>query len=171
MFIIAQIAGILANISFAISPQQKNKTKVLLFQTLSSMLFVIQYFCLGAYSGIAASLISMVNNLIFWKYAKEEKKIPFYWLALYIIVSIIAGIFTYTNIFSIFPIIISILFTYGIWQENLRVNRVIVFGGSVGWVIYNLAIGAYASSIGNAISTVSAFIVIWRLDICKIQKS
>lgn len=171
MFIIAQIMGIIANILFAISPQQKTKKKVIFFQMLSSIAFSIQYLLLGAYSGIAATLLSMVINLIFWMYSKEDKKIPFYWLGLYIIANIVAGIFTYTDIFSIFPIIISILYIYGIWQENLKVNRIIIFFGSIGWIIYNLMVGAYASSIGNAVSLVSATIAIWRLDIRKNKKS
>lgn len=41
MFIFAQIMGILANISIAISPQQKEKAKVILFQILASIFFAI----------------------------------------------------------------------------------------------------------------------------------
>lgn len=167
MFITAQIMGIIANILFAISPQQKSKNKVIFFQMLSSIAFSIQYLLLGAYSGIAATILSMVITLIFWMYSKQNKKIPFYWLGLYITANIIAGIFTYTDIFSVFPIIISISYIYGIWQENLRVNRIIIFFGSIGWIIYNFIVGAYASSIGNAVSLFSATIAIWRLDIRK----
>lgn len=167
MFIMAQISGIIANILFAISPQQKSKNKVIFFQMLSSIAFCIQYLLLGAYSGIAALMLSMIITLIFWIYSNQNKKIPFYWLGIYIIANIIAGIFTYTNIVSVFPIIISVLYIYGIWQENLKVNRIIIFFGSIGWIIYNFLVGAYASSIGNVVSLVSAIIAIWRLDIRK----
>ena len=167
MFVMAQIMGIIANVLFAISPQQKSKKNVIFFQILSSVAFSIQYLLLRAYSGVAAISLSMIINLIFWKYSKDEKKIPFYWLVLYVIANIVSGFFTYTNIFSIFPIIISISYTYGIWQENLKINRIIIFFGSIGWIIYNFIIGAYASSIGNVISLVSAIIAIWRLDFNK----
>lgn len=167
MFVMAQIFGIIANILFAISPQQKSKKKVILFQTLSCIFFATQYLLLGAYSGTAENMLSIVINIIFWKYSNAKKKIPFYWLGLYSIANIMAGIFTYTNIFSIFPIIISIACTYGIWQENLKVNRFIILFGSIGWIVYNFMVGAYASSIVNVFSLVSAIIAVWRLDIRK----
>ena len=167
MFIFAQIMGILANISIAISPQQKEKAKVILFQILASIFFAIQYFILEAYSGVAVTVISMINNLIFWNYSRKDKKIPFYWLLINIVINIVAGIFTYTNLLSIIPVVIAILLVYGIWQENLRINRVIILITSAGWIVYNVAISAYASSIANAIALISAIISVWRLDIKK----
>ena len=62
---------------------------------------------------------------------------------------------------------IAILLVYGIWQENLRTNRIIILITSAGWIVYNVAIGAYASSIANAIALISAIISVWRLDIKK----
>lgn len=170
MFIIAQIIGVLAIVVFAISPHQKSKVKVLVFEILSSIFFALQYFLLGAYSGTATSMITIINNLIFAKYAKDEKKIPFYWLGIYIIVNILAGIFTYTNIFSFFPVVISILYAYGVWQDNLKVNRFIILFGALAWMIYNLAVSAYSTSIGNLYEIISAAIAIWRLDIYKNKK-
>lgn len=167
MNIIAQITGILAIIAFAISPQQKTKNKVLIFQLLSNILYALQYLILGAFSAVATSIIGAVNNLVFYGYAKKDKEIPIVLLYIYIIIILIAGILTYDNIFSIFPILLSILYTYGVWQSNLKIYRMIAVVGALAWIIYNWAVGAYANAIGNGFQCVSAIIAVIRLDIIK----
>ncbi|MGN1297973.1 MAG: YgjV family protein [Clostridia bacterium] len=74
------------------------------------------------------------------------------------------------NIFSIFPVLLSILYTYGVWQSNLKTYRVISVVGAIAWMIYNSVVGAYASVIGNVFQCITAIIAIIRLDIIKIEK-
>lgn len=170
MVILAQIFGILAIITFAISPQQKTKHGLLIYQFFSAMFYAIQYFLLGAYSAVATNILGAAKNLVFSKYAKKNKKIPLYFLILYILILIVAGILTYKNIFSIFPIILSILYSYGTWQDNLKVYRIIAVFGGVCWTIYNFTVGAYVGAMGNIFQLISAVVALWRFDISKSKK-
>lgn len=167
MNIIAQIIGISAIITFAISPQQETKKKVLIFQLFSSILYALQYLILGALSAVATSIIGAVNNWVFYMYAKKNKEIPIAILYIYSIIILISGILTFNNIFSVFPIILSILYTYGVWQSNLKIYRIIAIVGALAWIIYNWTVGAYANAIGNGFQCVSAIIAVIRLDIMK----
>lgn len=168
--IIAQVVGILAIITFALSPHQKKKKKILTVQLISSVLYALQYLLLGAFSAVATNIIGAVKNWVFYLYAKKDKEIPIAILCIYIIILLISGIFTYTNIFSIFPIILSILYAYGVWQSNLKVFRIISVFGAVCWIIYNFAVGAYVSAIGNIVQLISAIIAVVRIDIIKKEK-
>lgn len=167
MNIIAQVLGVLATIAFAISPQQKSKKAVLIFQFISNVLYSLQYIILGAFSAVATCWISIVNNIVFYKYAQKDKEIPNGILSLFVAIVIIAGILTYNNIFSIIPILLSILYIYGSWQDNLKIYRIVCIIGSIGWFVYNWVVGAYASTLGNGFQCISSIIAMIRLDIIK----
>lgn len=170
MNMLAQIMGILAVIALAVSTHQKTKKKVLIFQLFSNISYALQYLILGAFSAVATSAVGTVNNWIFYRYAKKDKEIPVVVLYIYSIIILILGILTYNNIFSIFPVLLSILYTYGVWQSNLKTYRVISVVGAIAWMIYNSVVGAYASVIGNVFQCITAIIAIIRLDIIKIEK-
>lgn len=167
MNILAQIVGIVAILFFALSPQQKTKGKVLIFQAISSILYAMQYVLLGAFSAVATNLIGLAKNLVFYRYAKDNKDIPVMALGIYSGFIIVFGFFTYTNLISVIPVVLSLVYAYGIWQTNLRIYRGIAVIGAIVWIIYNLAVGAYVSALGNAFQFVSAVIAVCRLDIRK----
>lgn len=165
--IIAQIMGVLAIIVLALAAHQRTKSKVLVCDTIAAVLYSIQYMFLFAYSAVAINIIGAIKDIIFYKYAKEDKEIPIILLCIYIVIIAISGIFTYTNIFSIFPTILSILYAYGVWQSNLKVFRGMSIFIASAWFIYNLSVGAYVSVAGNMFQLVSAIIAVIRLDIMK----
>lgn len=163
----AQIVGILAIIVFAISPHQKTKKKVLIFQLISNMLYALQYLLLGAFSAVATNIVGGIKNLIFYFYTKAEKEIPNKFLYVYIIIIVIFGIFTFNGIISVIPILVSILYAYAVWQDSLKVYRIITIIGSIAWIIYNFIVGAYVGVAGNVFQLISAIIAFIRIDILK----
>lgn len=165
--IIAQVFGILAIFSFSLSPQQKNKKRVVICQLISTIFYGLQYFILGAFSAVAINIIGAIKELIFYSYAKKDKDIPIKILIIYILIVILSGILTYTNIFSVFPVFLAILGTYGTWQKSLKRYRILVVVSVISWIVYNFVVGAYVNVIGNVFQLVSAIVAIIRLDIMK----
>lgn len=170
MNILAQIIGSLAIITFAISPQQKTKKKVLIFQLCSSILYALQYLILGAFSAVATNVIGTIKNWIFYRYTKQDKEIPITILYIYVIILLLFGVLTFQNIFSVFPILLSVLYAYGVWQSNLKKYRIISAIGAMLWIIYNFSVGAYVGAIGNVFQLASAVIAVVRLDIRQSDK-
>lgn len=165
MNILSQILGILAIITFAIAPHQKNKKGVLIFQTIANILYALQYTLLYAFSAVIANGIDGIKNFIFYFYEKNEKKIPLKILWIYIIVIVILGVITFNGAYTMIPIIVSLLYAYAVWQDNLTIYRIITIIGSIGWIIYNCIVGAYVSILGNSFQLLSAIIAIIRLDL------
>ncbi len=167
MKIVAQILGLLAIISYAISPHAKTKRRVLVFHLISSILYALQYFLLNAFSAVITNTVGAVKCYIFYLYEKKEKEIPksLFWIFMLIILAL--GIFTYNNIYSLIPILASVLSLYSVWQDNLKVLRIIIIISSSSWIFYNLIVGAYIGVIGNIFQLVSAIIAIVRFDILK----
>lgn len=119
MKIVAQILGLLAIISYAISPHAKTKRRVLVFHLISSILYALQYFLLNAFSAVITNTVGAAKCYIFYLYEKKEKEIPksLFWIFMLIILAL--GIFTYNNIYSLIPILASVLSLYSVWQDNL----------------------------------------------------
>ncbi len=74
MDIIIQLIGGLGIIASIISFQCKKHNSILFFRTLNEFIFAIQYFLLGAYTGVAMNLIGCVRNIIFTKQVAKNKK-------------------------------------------------------------------------------------------------
>lgn len=162
MVILAQICAMLAIFVYSLGPHQKDKKGVLICNLTSNVLYLVQYLLLGAFTAVGINIIDFFQSLVFYRYAKEEKDIPLMWWIGYVIILITIGIFTFTNIFSIFPILLGIMVAYGIWQNNLKVYRIIMAINILGWLIYNVSVQAYVGACGNIFQLVSAIIAMYR---------
>ena len=165
MIIFAQIIAIFAIIAYSFAPHQKTKKKVLIFKIVSNSLYTLQYIILGAMSDAGTNLINVLQSIIFYKYAKENKKVPVLWGVIFSLIIILLGIISYTNITSIIPIALALITTYGIWQDNLKIYRITCAFTIFCWIFYNFYISAYVSAVGNIFQCISAIIAIYKLNI------
>jgi len=161
-FIIAQIIGAMILLTLITKFQQRTKGKLLLFAIISNILTITQYVLLNASTGATLELVNTVRNMIFYQYEKQKRKHSIVLLVLLSIVIIFAGIVSWHSIFSIIPIIITVIYTYGLWQGKLLVTKVLAVIYSVGMVIYNIAVSAYMGALASTIVGVSIIISIVR---------
>lgn len=169
--LIAHILGVIGLIFLLISLQINNKSKILLSRVISNVFTCSQYFLLGAFSAGFMSCISLIRCSVFYYYEDKKKKMtPTYLFVILLIVPVIISFFTFSDIFSIFPIICTVAYTYSMWQKNLTQYRVIAVVCSVLWITYNLHVGVYASLVGNVLELINAVIAIFRFDIKKKDK-
>ena len=163
MNIMAQIFAIIALIIMFFSYQKKSKKDFLFLQIFMNLFFGLQYFLLNAFSALASNIVSIIKSVIFYKYEKENRKIPTGLLILFVIIIITLGIFTYNGLSSIIPIIIAILYTYGTWQNKLINTYKIGVLAAILWIYYNFVVGAYASVIGSVIELIASITGLIRL--------
>ena len=160
--ILAQIAGGIVLILTVISVQFKTKEKILVFQIIANIFVAIQYFLLNALTGGVVAIINTIRCVIFYYYKKKDKKPSILFLSIFIIVAIISGILTWQNEYSIIPIIAAIVFTYGLWQDNVKITKICTAITSGNWIVYNLIVGAYVGAIQSIAECISAIIAIFR---------
>ncbi|MCQ2977849.1 MAG: YgjV family protein, partial [archaeon] len=177
--IIANAFGIIALIMLCLSYQNKKRLNFLYQQLVSGVCYLVQYLLLGAFSAAATSVISFIRTLLFAflekksnkiskirkiknaasnrsyirkkKIYKKIKRLETIILICTEIAIIIAGIFTYTEPMSIIPIIIAIVFTFGMFCKDLRITYFIATLCPIGWLFYNYHYQAYATCIGSVI--------------------
>lgn len=144
-YIISQCFVILAIMFLGISYLVKDKKTVLFLGMLCSLFYGLEYLLLGAISGLLTNIISILRNVWFYNNSKKKKKNSIWVLIVLAIITIISGLFSYASWYSILPIIATILFTYSIWQDNIKHYRYLAIPISLMWIVYNYC---YFSIIG-----------------------
>lgn len=145
MVILAQVLASLAILFLVISILLKNKKNILLMQVIANGIYGIEYLLLGAFSAASMNFLSFLR-LLKWI------------LFVFITLVLLFGIITYDGLISLLPIIITVLYTYAFWQNNLNVARIIYIVAAIIWIYYNYEVGTYVGIIGNALEITTGLI-------------
>lgn len=125
---------------------------------------------LGAFEG---ALLDMVALLVSLMCKNRDRGIINKYLTVSIVLSNIiivsSGLLVYENIFSLLPILGVIFETTALWLKNERSIRIVSLLVAPFWLVYNLLINAYGSSIGNVITLLSIVSAILRYDVMNSQ--
>ena len=170
MNIMAQILGVLSLVLMFFSYQKKSKRDFLYLQIFMNVFFGLQYLVLNAFSALASNIVSIIKSTIFYKFEKQNKDIHIGFLIVFEMVIISLGILTYNGWYSIIPICIAALYTYGTWQKKLSNTYKIGIVAATFWIYYNFVVGAYASVIGSVIELIASIIGVIRLKNGKKKK-
>ena len=167
--------GIALNI---IAVQFNKYGTIIFFKTLGSLLFVIQYFLLGAYTGMVMDLVGSVRNIIFSLNVKNKRsnKVP---VIIFSCITAIAGILTiaftwdvskirWTNdlqfatilmvVISILSIIAKLISTIAYSINDPHKMRILNLPSSGCWLIYNFVAFTLAGTL-NEIMTLSSVLI------------
>ena len=160
LFILAQICGVIALILTVVSVQFKTKEKIVMCFVFANLVVTIQFFLLNAISGAVISIINTIRCIIFYYYKKKDKKPSLIILFIFEIVAIVSGMMSWQNMWSVIPIIVTLIYTYGLWQDNVKVIRITTAVVGLGWAIYDVIVMAYVGAIQEISQFVSAMIAL-----------
>ena len=164
MSIIIQLIGGIGITASIISFQCKKHNSILFFRTLNEAVFALQYFLLGAYTGMAMNIVGCARNIIFTKHVLKNKKTTLTAI-LFGIIFVFFGICTWQGLKSILIIIAKVLSTIAYGNKNTTIVRAIIFITSTSWLIYNYCVFSYAGVLCEAFTLISLITGIIRLDI------
>lgn len=163
MFHIAiQIIGLIAFIISLVAYHKDKKEKILLYMILSSLLNLIHYLLLGAYSGCVTKLISVIRDSFIILKQKYKNSIlsSNIFLIVFLIIYLITTILTYNGIWSILPVIASSIYIVCIWNGNPLTIKEAAFFCYFLWLSYNIFVFSIAGIISNIVSIISTLIAI-----------
>ena len=158
MVILAQVLALFAILFWGISILLKNKKNILLMQVIANGIYGIEYLLLEAFSAASMNFLSFLRLLVYYFYALLNIKMPKWILFVFITLVLLFGIITYDGLISLLPIIITVLYTYAFWQNNLNVARIIYIVAAIIWIYYNYEVGAYVGIIGNILEIITGLI-------------
>ena len=153
--------GILASI---ISFQCKKHNSILFFRTLNEFIFAIQYFLLGAYTGMIVNFVGCARNIVFTKQISLNKKTTISVIA-FGVLFIVFGLVFWQGTKSILIITAKVLSTLAYGNKNTTLVRSIIFITSSSWLIYNYCVFSIAGILCESFTLLSLIMGIIRLDI------
>ena len=166
MDLIPQIIGLLAVATFLLSYQQKKRKNIILLNTISRCLYILQYLLLGAFSGAVLDVLGAISSVIAGKkhnkFIKNHTKLVFILINFCIIAA--GGMIAICNKswLDLFPIVGVLLHTSAFWINSEKIIRRVSLLGSPFWFVYNLLSHAYGSAIGDILTICSIIIAMIR---------
>lgn len=167
--IIVQSLGIIGIIASVMSFQCKKHGKLMYLRTANELFFGVQYFLLGAYTGMAMNFIGCIRNLIFVRLVKKNKStIPtrIFFSALFLIGTLL----TWSGFKSVIIGVAKVISTFAYGSSNTFVVRIMVFITSSSWLVYNLMVRSYAGAVCEIMTLCSIIIGVIRIDIPSIKE-
>lgn len=152
--IISQITALIGWLLLIYSYYKEDIQDLLLIQIISSVFYCLNYFFLGAYSGLIVCFIELIKTIGYYKTDKDNL-IFLCSLPLYAFIAI----FDYNSIYSLLPIIGSIIDGFSL-TKNKNIATIGSIISNILWVIYDIIILAYACAITDGILVISN---IWLL--------
>ncbi len=164
MNITVQLIGALGIAASVISFQCKKYKSILFFRTVNEFIFAIQYFLLGAYTGMAMNVVGCVRNCIFSRQVEKGQKTTGA-MVIFSVLFLIFGIISRQGAKSILIIIAKILSTMGYGNTNTTFVRCMILITSTCWLIYNICVMSIAGVLCETFTLISLIAGIIRMDI------
>ena len=162
--ILIQGIGFIALILVVLSFQKNSRSHTLIFLFISSMLFGIHFYLLGAYTGAALNGVGAVRALVF--NLRDKYKLPGHVSVMWFFIGIftLAGLYTYSEPFDVLPVIAMNIECFALWNRNTRHVRFIFLTARPFWISYNIISMSIAGIVSEIFLIVSLSVAIWRFD-------
>lgn len=144
----------------------KSKEKMLATQTVQISLFVIADAVLGGISGVIVNVLGAIRNILCSKNLLTKNiKIIF------IIANIVLGlVFNNSGIIGLFPVISAVIYILYMDEKDISKFKLLVAVTMFLWLIYDLSIKLYVSSILDTLGILTNLLSIYKLKAVKILK-
>lgn len=161
IFIISQLIGLIAFAFSLVAYHKKDKNSILSNMVVSNILNLVHYLLLGALSGSVTKIIAIFRDLFI--IFKDKYKIRGnIFLLIFIGIYVIACIWMYTDIYSIFPLVAAIIYLVQSWNGNEKTVKMTALLCYFLWLFYNIVVFSIAGIISNVISIISTGIAVWK---------
>jgi len=160
--LIIQIIGFAGVAFFIASYQLRSNRGLFLFQLLGCILFTIQFFIMGAYTGALSLIVNIIRNLLLlrideWKWVKSKVT-----LSVVIAVLMVITVYTWAGWMSLLPFISVAVTSIGYWTNNAQKIRLSQMMGSPCTLIYDALIHSWGGVLNESIAILSIIISIFR---------
>lgn len=149
---------ILSALMIIVAILQKDKWKMMLFYTISSILFVAMYIVFNRTASAWICVVSAIRNFIYMFYAYKKIKPNLAWLIIFEVAFLVATILTWQDAFDLMPLFATLAACFGSWQDNQVVLRVAYIINKLLYTIYSAIIGAYISMSIESVAFIFAVI-------------
>ena len=161
-YIMSQVFTIIMYIFSGFSYYAKNRKRVLILNFMSLISVSIAYILLQAWTGLAMNIVAIIRNIIFLIDEKKNgirdknTKTDIAILIILYTIIIISTIFTYNGLLSLASVIATCIYTFSVWQKNVKLYKFLGIFVETFWIIYNIYIKSIFGIILEAVVLICA---------------
>lgn len=170
--IIGMILSICGMIITVISFQVKEKKKLLIFQTMGNIFYLVSYIFSKGGIAVYLNIIYVVRNFIFMYFDTDKCKkvyltagvLCLLYIVSYIIFISTTDIDVSIKIWNILPVVGAVFGTVAVTNKDVNKLRLWKYGDSASWLIFNIYIGlgALGGILGEIFNIISLTVGIIR---------
>ena len=157
-----QALGIITLVLYVAAMQMKKKETLLVLQIFSNLFFVFQCLLTNSPTGVVITIVAIIRGFVFYLYKKRELNPNIAAFLIFQAALIASTIFTWESILSIFPFLAASINLYGVWQDKMKVLRILAIAACVFWMVYQFYAGMYAAMITEICIIISSAIGLWK---------
>ena len=157
-----QAIGFVGVAFFIASYQIKSNRALFVCQLIGCVIFCIQFFILGAYTGAVSLIINIIRNLLLikikdWKWVSSK-------VTMFVILAMLLAMTAYTwdGAISLLPLASVGATTIGYWTNNAQKIRLSQFIGSPCVLIYDILVRSWGGVLSESITLVSIIVSVIR---------
>ena len=157
-----QAIGFIGVAFFIASYQIKSNRALFACQLTGCIIFCIQFFIMGAYTGALSLIINIIRNILLlkvndWKWVKSKVT-----LSVIILLLVAVTVYTWAGWISLLPFISVAVTSIGYWTNNAQKIRLSQLIGSPTVLIYDVLIRSWGGVLSESITLISIIISIIR---------
>lgn len=165
LFITGQALGVLTVVFGIINYQVKTREQVLFIHILTTLTFVLHYFCLGAWAGMAMNFIGFVRNITFY-YLGKNGKVSRFWAIFFAAAlgasGLVASLVMREGWYFVFSVVGVTINSYAMSFKNPQHIRESILVTSPLVLTYDVFATSYGGVVYESVAILSALIGIIR---------
>lgn len=163
-FLLIQLMGFVPSILIMLAQQKGSRSLLLKTQFLGSVIWIVHYALLGAYTGVATNALGLVRAVVCYYNDRKWAKNPL-WLVFFILCYAASPLLTWSGAHCLLLGAAMVMTTLALWVRSMTVNRVLFLLNSPLVLAYNLFAHSCSCAIVEAAAFVSFAAAVWRFDI------
>lgn len=165
LYLLSQVCVVISILILGTTYFVKSKEKILGLCLIYNIFYGVHYLLLGAVTGTCMNLVSFIRNLWFYRNSKKGIKNNEAVLYTLFIISSVSCIFTYDDVFSLISLTASLLSTYSIWQDNVKIYKFIAIPVSICFIIYAIHLNSVVAIVTEVFLLITEIIAIVKIHI------
>ena len=154
---LAQIFGFIGLVVMIIGYQKPRKG--FLWASIICCIFIIaESALLGGWTAVIRFIVSITRNFIIIMYLNRGREIPFFWVPIFISITVIASAFFINVWYDYLPPLFSIIFTISTTLKNYKVAKFGMLTAEFGTAVYCVFLGAYIGALRNLLLTIAVLV-------------
>jgi len=131
--------------------QATDRRKMVALKLIDDILWITHFILIGGYTGALTNLFAIFREIVFYFKGKKKWATSPVWAFIFSAVFISCAPLSWAGIFSIFPVIGSVISTWVFWVNKTEVGKLMMIPVLICYLIYAVVYSSYSSIVSQLI--------------------